>query len=175
MLGEGPDGHVPPVPPTRRVSELERPQPSPGWGRFFWHSRRGIRTAIFSDEPRKFRRCGTLSARAEKIIGEHCRAVAAPVRYFRMGCQYRPPAASGTYSENGPVGADINPRRVRLIARRRQGLDASHAVRAQSPADRAGIHRGSFWRHSFNGCRQDEDRGRMPIPDAKTPLRFLTT
>src|SRR6267142_1031485 len=35
MLGEGPDGHVPPVSPTRRVSELERPQPSPGWGRFF--------------------------------------------------------------------------------------------------------------------------------------------
>jgi hypothetical protein len=25
MLGEGPDGHVPPVSPTRRVSELERP------------------------------------------------------------------------------------------------------------------------------------------------------
>ena len=43
MLGEGPDGHVPPVPPTRRVSELERPQPSPGWGRFlvsFWEHRR---------------------------------------------------------------------------------------------------------------------------------------
>src|SRR6267142_217889 len=57
------------------------------------------------------------------------------------------PAASGTYSENGPVGADINPRRVRLIARRRQGLDASHAVRARSPADRAGILRGSFRRH----------------------------
>ncbi len=32
--------------------------------------------------------------RAEKIIGEHCRAVAAPVRYFRMGCQYRPPLKS---------------------------------------------------------------------------------
>jgi len=43
MLGEGPDGHVPPVSPTRRVSELERPQPSPGWGRFlvsFWEHRR---------------------------------------------------------------------------------------------------------------------------------------
>ena len=29
------------------------------------------------------------------------------------------PAAVGAYSENGPVGAAINPRRVRLIARRR--------------------------------------------------------
>ena len=28
------------------------------------------------------------------------------------------PAAVGAYSENGPVGATINPRRVRLIARR---------------------------------------------------------
>jgi hypothetical protein len=28
-------------------------------------------------------------------------------------------ATVGAYSENGPVGADINPRRVRLIARRR--------------------------------------------------------
>jgi hypothetical protein len=28
------------------------------------------------------------------------------------------PAAVGAYSENGPVGAAINPRRVRLIARR---------------------------------------------------------
>src|SRR5260370_40787000 len=43
MLGEGPDGRVPPVSPTRRVSGLERPQPSPGWGRFlvsFWEHRR---------------------------------------------------------------------------------------------------------------------------------------
>jgi hypothetical protein len=29
------------------------------------------------------------------------------------------PAAVGAYSENGPDGAAINPRRVRLIARRR--------------------------------------------------------
>jgi hypothetical protein len=28
-------GTFPPCTPTRRVSELERPQPSPGWGRFF--------------------------------------------------------------------------------------------------------------------------------------------
>jgi hypothetical protein len=28
-------------------------------------------------------------------------------------------ATVGAYSENGPVGADIDPRRVRLIARRR--------------------------------------------------------
>jgi hypothetical protein len=70
-------------------------------------------------------------------------------------------ATIGAYSENGPVGAAINPRRVRLIARRRQGLDASHPIRAQSPADRARIHRGSSWWHSLNGCRQDEDCGRM--------------
>src|SRR5713101_7966689 len=50
------------------------------------------------------------------------------------------PAAVGAYSENGPVGAAINPRRVRLIARRRQRLDASHPIRAQSPTDRARIH-----------------------------------
>ncbi len=42
VLEGGPDRHIAPVP--RRVSELERPQPVPGWGRFCWHSRRGIRT-----------------------------------------------------------------------------------------------------------------------------------
>src|SRR5437773_9676019 len=71
------------------------------------------------------------------------------------------PAAVGAYSENGPDGAAINPRRVRLIARRRQGLDASHPIRAQGPANRAGIHRGSFWRHSTNERWQDEDCGRL--------------
>src|SRR5258708_36015873 len=39
MLGGGPDGHTPPV--TRRVSELERPQLTPRWGRFFGRTRRG--------------------------------------------------------------------------------------------------------------------------------------
>jgi hypothetical protein len=82
------------------------------------------------------------------------------------------PAAVGAYSENGPVGAAINPRRVRLTARRGSGFDASHPIRAQSPADRARIHRGSFWRHSFNGCRQDEDRGGMTDGDPE-PSRTL--
>src|ERR1017187_599858 len=71
----------------------------------------------------------------------------------------------GASKEKGP--AATNPRRVRLIARRRQRLDASHPVRAQSQADRARIHRGSFWRYSFNGCRQDEDRGGMTDRDPK--------
>src|SRR2546430_16009430 len=70
-------------------------------------------------------------------------------------------AAVGAYSENGPDGVAINPRRVRLIARRRQGLDASHPIRAQGPANRARIHRGSFWRHSTNERWQDEDFGRL--------------
>ena len=43
---------------------------------------------------------------------------------------------------------------------------------AQSPADRARIHRGSFWRHSFNGSRQDEDRGGMTDRDPE-PSRTL--
>src|ERR1700722_18874243 len=45
---------------------------------------------------------------------------------------------------------------------------------AQSPADRARIHRGSFWRHSFNGCRQDEDRGGMTDRDPKLSRTLLS-
>src|SRR5260221_3962663 len=80
------------------------------------------------------------------------------------------PAAVGAYSENGPDGAAINPRRVRLIARRRQGLDASHPIRAQGPANRARVHRGSFWRHSTNERWQDEDCGR--VTDLKWPKSY---
>src|ERR1700676_3551845 len=83
-------------------------------------------------------------------------------------------SAVSAYSENGPVGAAVNPRRVRLIARRRQRLDASHPIRAQSPADRARIHRGSFWRHSFNGCRQDEDRGGVNDREPKLSRTLLS-
>src|SRR5258707_850839 len=80
-------------------------------------------------------------------------------------------AAVGAYSENGPDGAAINPRRVRLIARRRQGLDASHPIRAQGPANRARVHRGSFWRHSTNERWQDEDCGRLT--DLKWPKSYF--
>src|ERR1700722_7118688 len=45
---------------------------------------------------------------------------------------------------------------------------------AQSPADRASIHRGSVWRHSFNGCRQDEDRGGMTDRDPKLSRTLLS-
>src|SRR5260370_12011693 len=41
MLGEGPDGHGSPISPTRRVSELERPQLSPVLGPFLYLERVG--------------------------------------------------------------------------------------------------------------------------------------
>ena len=84
------------------------------------------------------------------------------------------PAAVGAYCENGSVGAATIPRRIRLIARRRQRLDASHPIRAQSPADRARLYRGSFWRHSINECWQDEDRGGMTDRDPKLSRTLLS-
>src|SRR6516165_9231679 len=49
-----------------------------------------------------------------------------------------------------------------------------HRIPAQSPADRARIYRGSFWRHSFNGCRQDEDRGGMTDRDPESSRTLLS-
>ena len=69
------------------------------------------------------------------------------------------PAAVGAYSENGPIGAAINPRRVRLIARQRQRLDASHPIRAQSPADELG-----YIEEGFGGIRLTA-AGRMRIAE----------